>query len=124
MLSEVDCMENLGQIPDIQILTETITRDFPLECFILFGVLVFLIFVVVIFTTYLKKIVKWGLIFLVALSLFTGEWYLYKNVLNSVTHTCEILIEDHIDLEELSRHCDKITIQGKKAIVSWSEKIE
>ena len=117
-------MKDLGQIPDIQILTETITRDFPIESFILVGVLIFLIAVTVILTTCLKKIIKWGVIILIAIGLFTGEWYLYENVLNTVTHTCEILIEEHIDLEELSQHCDRIVIEGKKAIVSWSEKIE
>lgn len=117
-------MEGLNQIPDILILTETVTRDFPLEIFILIGALIFFMLLAVIMTSCFKKIVKCVALIFIAIGLFTGEWYLYENVLNTVTHTCEILIEDHIDLEELSQHCDKIAIDGRKAIITWKEKIE
>lgn len=117
-------MEGLNQISNIQILTKTVTRDYPLDFFILIGVLIFLIFLVVVLISHLKKIVKCVILILFVIGLFIGEWYLYKNVLNTATYTYEILIEDHIDLEELSQHCDKIVIEDKKAIISWSGKIE
>lgn len=117
-------MEGLNQIPNIQILTKTVIRDYPLDFFILIGVLIFLIFLVIVLVSYLKKIVKCVILILLAIGLFIGEGYLYKNVLNTATYTYEILVEDHIDLEELSQYCDKIVIEDKKAIISWSGKIE